>query len=295
MREAQTRWNMSFSPKKLRYVRQKIWRYNFHQFGEKINLIESILECQLSLVGYYLNHTHLKYQMGLSYRENIVMNNALLNLTLFNMPSALELIRHGYYGSARLLLRQGLEMLIISKYAEFDSKTMEKWKKREFGKDKVNETRLGEILNELHSKGSKVVELRKFWAHLSTYAHASRYSQQSIGTFIYDDKPSIEEFTTYFNEMHHTLDLAYALVVMENHLANKMSEKARRFYFGYEQDPFGDYQEVKKLKNKIKILISEYYNKSKKRKCDIHLFRPLIREYKSNWGKKLSPLNPSDI
>jgi len=96
-------------------------------FEVKLEFINKLIDKQIQLTDLYLRGITVKKHMGLSYDENIVVNNALLSRINLNYSIVL-LLENSFFGSARVLLRQYFEYWVISKFSEFDNgKILEKW------------------------------------------------------------------------------------------------------------------------------------------------------------------------
>lgn len=139
----------------------------------------------------------------------------LFEKTLLGSFDALSLLRRGAFGSARVVLRQVLEALIIGKFCAVseDESLALKWQS---GK----QIYLGkEVLRRIVSPTSEPID--ELWGLLSDYTHASRASQQGALSIIED---------TEWNEL--TLTFIYLEIMLEcnYHLLNSWVIKSGMIY-----------------------------------------------------------------
>lgn len=265
-------------------------------FGKKLKLILDIIDYQIRLTGMYFKECDVKKFLGSVYEDNVVLNNCLFNQPYISLSIVL-LIKNGCYGSARVILRQFFEYLMVAKFSEFDKSIINKWetKTEEKIEDKLtknwqafqDEIRLSrDITNKLESKRKRVKALLRTWYQLCDLTHPSKYAQQVLRV------PSKEEEkidwlknTNFFGDTHWTLDLLFMLLCMNNHLLNsRLGKKAYRWYLGYPEDPLGVCKREKMLKGKIKTLIKEYFEINKVNKGINKILKSNIFEYKQNWS-----------
>ena len=89
------------------------------RFHRRIEILQKLAHLQFELTLTLLHHITIKDMLGFSYRANALIPHVLIvQPTLTN--SILLLLKNGYYGSARPLIRQNYELLIIAKYADLD-------------------------------------------------------------------------------------------------------------------------------------------------------------------------------
>lgn len=152
---------------------------NFSRIGERINVsygevikgMKKIIDLENRLFWMYFQKTCVKEDMCYEYTPNYVLNKAGM-ITFFCNYHALTLTNSGFFGSARVLLRQSVESLILAKFSELDSDLRKKWERGE----PVSLTR--EILTKLEQPKP---EIEKLWKLLNQFTHATTYSQQLQG------------------------------------------------------------------------------------------------------------------
>jgi hypothetical protein len=104
------------------------------------------------------------------------VNKILLAVILKNFVSfctVLDLMERGLHGSARMILRNVYEGLIISKFCALspDRKVFEQWD------NGVNVQLTNDVLNKI--KSPEIDPFRKLWKVLCSSAHVTIYSQQA--------------------------------------------------------------------------------------------------------------------
>ncbi len=261
------------------------------KFSDKIRTITELIEAQTRLVGIYTSQLLVRRGLRSTYEENGIVNNALLNFP-YRSLSILLLIRNAFYGSARIVCRQFLESLIIAKYSEYDLSLVRKW---ELQYDEKN-TRMPsseislrrDVFRGLENRGKTITALLQTWKDLCSVTHATPYSQQVLRVpDSADEKDGMRWLvnTGFFGNSEYSLDLLMTLLAMNFHLLlGHYGRKANRWYFGYLRDPYGSYDRERKLKEKCKTLIREFFEKSNDRKGAKELWRRNIFEFRQSWG-----------
>lgn len=226
--------------------------------------------------------------MGLKYESNGVLNNTLGNLPYLSL-SIIHLTKSTLYGSARVVLRQFLEMLLIGKYSEYDKSLIELWESQTEDSSSSPRISVGRhVFRKMEKKGIDISELEKTWKQLCQFTHATRYAQQMLRV-----PKNKEETTKWIKEthlipnLHYTLDLFFMLLCMNYHLlTSHLGKKAYRWYFGYARDPFNSFEREKKLKNEIKILFKKYFEINKEYKGINKFLKKNIFQYRQKWGDR---------
>ena len=249
-------------------------------FEKKIKLINKLIDYQTQLTSIFFQHLYMKDQLGEVYRKNVVVNNSLLSLTNLTY-SIMIMLENSFYGSARVLLRQYFEYLIMSKFSEFDNDNiLEKWQTKSNDSTKFNINLSHDILNKL--TGKNISEIRKMWKILSDVTHPTKYAQQV--PFVLTSGNSISWIKENFLNMHFTFDLFFMLLCMNYHLLiSNWGRKSRRWYMGYEKDPFGHWKIEMKIKEEIKSTTKEYYENNKECPIANKNIKKVILQYKQNW------------
>jgi len=218
--------------------------------------------------------------MGLAYKKNTVVNNALVMQPEIS-HSLIVLLENSFYGSSRVLLRQFFEYLIIGKFSEFDNGSIiQKWEnKTETGRE-FDISLTNDILNKIKNNRD-VSQIESTWRILSTLSHPTKYAQQ-IPTYL-----SSEDWmnNVNFSNTHYTLDLFFMLLCMNYHLLiSNWGKKSRGWYFGYHRDPMNSWVRENFLKDKIKITIKEYFEYNKRYKKINKDLKKTIFQYRQNWS-----------
>ena len=249
-------------------------------FEKKIKLINKLIDSQTQLTSIFFQHLYMKDQLREVYKKNVVVNNSLLSLTNLTY-SIMIMLENSFYGSARVLLRQYFEYLIMSKFSEFDNDNiLEKWQTKSNDSTKFNINLSHDILNKL--TGKNISEIRKMWKILSDATHPTKYAQQV--PFVLTSGNSISWIKENFLNMHFTFDLFFMLLCMNYHLLiSNWGRKSRRWYMGYEKDPFGHWKIEMKIKEEIKSTTKEYYENNKEYPIANKNIKKVILQYKQNW------------
>jgi len=258
------------------------------KLAEKFSVIDEMVEAEIGLLGIYATAFMIKSAMGLSYKPNLVTNNVTANQAHISLSTIL-LLKEGLYGSARIILRQFFEGLLIAKYSEYDNTIITKWSTNHGKQDYKNEIKLKrDVFNKM--KGiAETSSLEEFWVLLCNVSHSTKYAQQPLLV------PKSEgvgldrnETLKWIEDMHlipnteHTLDMLFVLLCMNFHLLiGYQGRRARRWWFGYQNDPYGSYMREKEYKKRMNNLIERYFaiNDGQKKELNIPL-KKQIRQYK---------------
>lgn len=261
-------------------------------YSNKINLIMKMIDHQNRLNGIYTRECMVKRRLGLKYEHNVLLANTLFNQTYLSL-SILILLKQTLYGSARILLRQFFEALLIAKYSEQDASLTEKWKANVEGKTNIKRISVNvDVLSKLEKKGIDVSELRKTWKLLNLFVHSTPQAQQILRVPIVErdsDGKEVEkwrESSYLMPNVEYTLDLLFLLLCMNFHLLiSHLGRKARGYYFGYSKGPLNFYKRTKSLKNRHKLLVDKYFETNKKNRGINKLLKRNIWQYRQNWIK----------
>lgn len=282
-------FNLENISKEIEITRKIIENY----LSEKIDIITKIVDFQVRLAGIYSHECFIKQSMGLKYESNRVLNNTFGNLPYLSL-SILHLIKNTLYGSARVLLRQFLEMLLIGKCSEYDESLIELWESQTENSSSSPKIFVGRhVFRKLEEKGIDISELKKTWKELCQCTHATKYAQQMLRVPIVNNSSYKEEITKWIKEtrlipnLHYTLDLFFMLLCMNYHLLiGHLGKKAYRWYFGYTKDPLNSFEKEKKFKNEIKILFKKYFEINKEYRGINELLKKNIFQYRQKWERK---------
>ncbi|MFA5125956.1 MAG: hypothetical protein WC462_03055 [archaeon] len=268
------------------------------KFSELISLLEEISDIQIRLSGIFMNLLDTKYVMGGAFVKNVVLNNALLNQPYIN-NSVFLLLRHGYYGSARVILRQNFEMLVVAKASEENKKYKKKWLNKRKTSDLTYNITLGDVFSQMGDNRKQTQNLEAHWKDLCDMSHATAFAQQML---IIPDLEGLrggsrkKEFYHWVNsskfipEMAMTLDFAFLNFLFFRHLVNLQHKKARGWYMGYVNDPFYSEDRIKELKNRYDFLCKEYLVKIDKlhhnNKTIQKSIKKKVKEFRQSWEIK---------
>jgi len=259
-----------FCIKKIQKEQNYLINFIRKKFTKELKIIEKVISLHAELNSYFYVHSEVIKKLGLKYDENIVLNNVLINHIYLSL-SIFELLKKGYYGSARVLLRQSFEMLVLGKYCELYANERKSWKMGEA-------STAGRILNELKSKNKKVDELINLWKkELCKFTHATPFAQQP---------PRFVINTEFISDIKYTIDLFFIHLILLFHLNNIMHNKTRRFWFGYYKDEFGHYKNIKKLKNTFSKKKKEYFELMRTngvKNSAIKRWKRIIYQYRLDW------------
>lgn len=252
-------------------------------FQPKISILTKLAGYQWYLAGIYTQNILLKQRLGLSYIDNVLLNNVILTHGYWTF-SILLLIRNTMYGSARPVLRQFFESLIIAKGSQYDDSITLKWSTRKEGKDKLNQISIErDIFQVVERRNKPIGELRATWADLNDMTHPTRWSQQTprIGTDMQEIAKE-HDGTSFIPNVHFTLDLLFMNLCMYNHLLfSHYGRKAYRWYMGYPKDPLGVHKKEDRAKKKINEMIDNYYKTNNP--AINSWIKERIAEYRRDW------------
>jgi hypothetical protein len=259
------------------------------KFARKINIISKLIEYETKLSGIYFEQCMTKERIGVSYKENPILNNTLANQP-YRSLSALLLIRNTLYGAARPIFRQCFESALMAKFAEINPDLAKRWDKQtEFSRGAEQVMISRDVLSILEARGKKVESLRVTWQDLCAMTHATRQSMQMLRAPDPDDPVQFEEYlkaSNYFSHVEYSLDMLFLMLVMNYHLiVNHLAKKADRWWFGNIQDPYGSFKREKKLRVATGSSIKTYFQEAKKIPGGARLLRDNIREYGNDWAK----------
>ncbi|MEM2160733.1 MAG: hypothetical protein QXN55_07260 [Candidatus Nitrosotenuis sp.] len=250
-------------------------------FAKKIFLIKKLIDYQTRLTDLYFRQMLAKQQLSEVYHNNTVENSALLNQINLSY-SIMMLIESGFHGSARVLLRQFFEFLLVGKFSEFDDgNILRKWESkinnnREFD---INLSR--DVLHKINPQ-KDIERLKTMWSTLSDVSHPTKYAQQIPPISPTGDQ--VEWLKLNYVNIHFTLDLFFMLLCMNQHLlTNHWGRKTRGWYMGYHKDPMEFWKKEKNFKTKIKTTISEYFQFNKQYKTANIELKKVIYQYKQKW------------
>lgn len=243
----------------------------------QLNILEEISELQLQLIYEFVPIINTKNIIGERYERNELLYHGLSANFDLN-KSMILLIKNGFYGSARTLLRQEFELLLITKYNSIDSSIFDRWQKKKNGKDNDNKISVSHILKKLKDNQINCDDLDNIYALLCDFTHATAYAQQS--PLFPDSEESIRSITA---DISYTTDIIYILQHMNLHLINSFHAQARGYFLKHYNDVLGNESKIKILKDKLKKLYKEYpYNKKIFQNLK---FNKIIQEYKTSWNK----------
>ncbi len=260
--------------------------YTQKEFGRKIDILSKLIEHETKLSGIYFHQCLTKEVIGISYRENRVLNNTVANQP-YRSISILMLTRKSLYGSARPILRQFFESLIIAKYAEYDSKLAKAWHEQNESTNPSRQVSIGrDVLNSLSRKGKAVEALRETWRNLCATSHATRSSQQVLRVPNPSKPNEFEEYlqlSTYFPNTEYSLDLLFLMLAMNYHLIREfLATKASGWWFGDVNDAYGSYKRERLLNSRISSLIKKYMAEGQHASAN-EMLKQNIMEYRTEW------------
>jgi hypothetical protein len=254
-------------------------------YRSKLELLEKIIDCESRLCGIYFFEDLTRTQIDVGYVPNRVLNNTV-GSQAYRSSSALLLIRNTLYGSARLVIRQFFEALIMAKWSILDKTMVDRWQLKDLGAGFENEINLtSDIFDKLRKRRKRVVELKKMWAVLSDYSHPTRYAQQPLRTPNAKNLDEIAKIATesdLFPQTEYTLDLLFVMLVMNYHLsAEQVGRIIRSHSPDFESDPDSHYKDESKLKRECGSLFDQYFRLNNA-SLNEELGKP-INEYEQSW------------
>lgn len=176
--------------------------------SEMFDLFHTLFNNQLEIIN--LNFILLDYKKN-DFSEIIL---SLCYKNLISLISAVELIKKGFIGSAKIIFRNVYESLLIGKLIGVteDKNYYAKW----YNGEQFSMRR--EIFQKLENKISE--ESIEFWDILNKYTHSTIYSQR----FMLDiDSTELENCNTILT----------ALVAMNHHLLNNFVSRYYDYYLNY--------------------------------------------------------------
>jgi hypothetical protein len=254
-------------------------------FRKKLELLEKIVDCESRLCAIYFFEDLVRGQMDVGYAPNRILNNAI-GFQAYRSASVLLLVRNTFYGSARLVIRQFFEALVMAKWSILERNLVDRWELKDFAAGKENEINLTwDIFDKLKKRRKRVSELRKMWAALSDYSHPTRYSQQPLRTPNAKNLAEIAKFAAkshLFPQTEYTLDLLFVMLVMNYHLlAEHVGKTIRSRSPDFESDPASYHEHESKLKLECDSLFNLYFRLNG-RSINEELKKP-INEYEQSW------------
>lgn len=254
-------------------------------YRKKLELLEKIVDCESRLCGIYFFEDVIHTSMDVGYVPNRILNNTV-GSQAYRSISALLLVRNTFYGSARLVIRQFFEALVMAKWSILERTLVDRWALKDFAVGKENEINLTwDIFDKLKKRKRRVSELRKMWAVLSDYSHPTRYSQQPLRTPNAKNPAEMAKFATesgLFPQTECTLDLLFVMLVMNYHLLAKHVGKMIRTHSpDFESDPESYHEHEAKLKLECDSLFDQYFRLNDPG-LNEELKKP-INEYEQSW------------
>lgn len=207
---------------------------------------ESIVNQEMEIINF--NFAILDYKNN-DFSEIIL---SLCYKNLISILSAIELIKGGFLGSAKIIFRNIYESLVFGKYIGItqDEKLYNKWKNGEH--ISINQN----IFKKLLIPPSK--ESIEFWDTLNKYTHSTIYSQNFM-------------LEMDVGEIANCNSIMTTLIAMNYHLLNSFVSKYYDYYLKHYYNP--NYSSLKKELNsnlsslirlidpRCKIIIKEYQSK----------------------------------
>jgi hypothetical protein len=254
-------------------------------YRRKLELLEKIVDCESRLCGIYFFEDLMHAQMDVGYVPNRILNNTV-GSQAYRSSSALLLVRNTFYGSARLVIRQFFEALVMAKWSMLERTLVDRWELKDFAAGKENEINLTwDIFDKLKKRRRRVSELRRMWAVLSDYSHPTRYSQQPLRTPDAKNPAEMAKFATESDllpQTEYTLDLLFMMLVMNYHLlAEHVGKMIRTYSPDFESDPDSHHEHESKLKRECDSLFDRYFHLNDSA-LNEELKKP-INEYEQSW------------
>lgn len=202
------------------------------------------------LLTFHTTHGHLKHNS-----HSIILSAIYKNFYIFY--SSLELLKKGFFGSSRVLLRQSFEFLILGKFCAITNnhKVFENWQ------DGKTVYFSNEVLKKISKPNTN--EIKQFWIVLCKYAHSTSASQQI--NLNWDDNKK---------DINLTFSFIILLLDCHYHLLNSiLLPNAIKSFINYH-----DYDgKIKKCRYEINEIFKhrrKIYGEGTKR---------LVKDYKSTW------------
>lgn len=251
-------------------------------FDDKIKLIKKLIDYQVQLTDLYFRQRLAKEQLSEIYHDNKVEDMTLLNQINLSY-SILILIESSFYGSARVILRQFFEFLIIGKFSEYDNgNIIRKWESKTSENREFDISLSRDVLHVIRSK-KNIDHLQKTWKTLSDMSHPTKYAQQVPPFSSADDHLSWMKLS--YQNIHFTFDLFFMMLCMNHHLLTQhWGRKSRGWYMGYHKDPVGFWQREKNIKEKTKTTMKEYFQLNEQYGSINTKLKKTIFQYKQSWS-----------
>lgn len=224
-------------------------------FRENLSDIKNILDLQYNVHINYCWTVNLENMLRLEYEHSLLITAFTKNL--FSLYSAILLTESGFYGSARIILRNAFEFLLISKFASItdEKEVVDLWHNGE------NITLSRSIFKKFDVKNKD--KLSAFWGDLCKYCHAMIYSQQ-VSLDAAKEEREIELTLVYIRIL---LECNYHLLV--GHVVNSSMK--------YYAKTYGNLDLVPKFKKEL----NKIFQKTRK---DLEKHpKKIIRAYKAKW------------
>ncbi len=235
------------------------------KFKEDIQEIIEIFNLQYDYIEEHLKVASLEYYLSMEYYSNMLATAFRKNM--FSFYSAFHSTQQGLFGSARIVLRNIYEFLLIGKYSAIseDNKFIDKWTE---GKD-VSLQR--EVFSNIISP--KLVEIKELWKLLCKFTHSTIYAQQI-------------DFNAnrFFKDIKFNLILLKVLLEMNFHLLNSYYINSSLRYYTQESNiyPVNEFNKIpiKEKKKLLKLLFKKTKSKMEREP------RKVIYDYKLKWKIK---------
>lgn len=229
------------------------------KFETEIKRISECFDLQYELASHYLWLVYCPIGVQISPVNDIVM--PCFHKSMISLASAFHLTRHGLWGSARPLIRNVFESLIIAKFCSVDntSEVFDKWI------DGIDLYLSNAVFKKIESPS--IDEFKHFWGMMSDCTHSSVYSSQP--TLEIDSH--IEDVSVNFVFIEMMLECKYHLLI------SHMITPQMRYY----QDAYKD----KTRASELRKLLSKNYSIGKKSMGAGA--RALIKDYRSTWKIKV--------
>lgn len=250
----------------------------------RIRALTRMLDAGSALLGMYTHQAFVKEQMGLRYDHNVLLANSLGNQA-YQSRAVLLLCGYGLYGSARPLLRQNFEALLIAKSSVLRPELIQRWGTAEEHRSPKTDIKISQdVFRGLRTKRG-IDSLHSLWREFNDLTHATPFSQQPIRVWQPESQEEmVDQYRSLLGHTHHVLDHEFVLLNMRRHLLVHLNRKVRRFYFGYERDPFGWSNRAQALKERHEDARKQYLaiNDAQNRAFNPPLLK-MVAEYTQEW------------
>lgn len=139
------------------------------EYPQIINVIKELFDAEQRILSNYLWMLTSNFHNG---AKSKIITTGAYSKNMYSLFTAIELCLKGFHGSARIILRQVVEFLMLAKYASIthDEKFINHW-------EKGGDIGIGkQILQKLKIRNKK--NLIDLWELLCGFNHATSYSQQ---------------------------------------------------------------------------------------------------------------------